>query len=128
MTNTNSTKTTQKSALSFVIDNFGANCPADVLDKLKAMLAQVEKKSVASGERKPSARQIENAGIKDAIVAEMEVGKRYTISEMLKQFSCFDDTFTGQRVSALVGQLVTAGAVVRIEDKRKTYFALPEAE
>ena len=74
-----------------------------------------------SAERKPTAKQSENASVKSAIVDEMEDNRLYTISEMIKEFpSCAD--FTNQRVSALVRQLVADGKVERIEEKRKAYF------
>lgn len=76
-----------------------------------------------SAERKPTAKQNENAALKSAIVDEMERGVKYTISEMLKVLpSCAD--LTNQRVSAVVRQLVADGVVVRTEEKRKAYFSL----
>lgn len=76
-----------------------------------------------SAERKPTAKQNENAALKSAIVGEMESGVKYTISEMLKALpSCAD--LTNQRVSAIVRQLIADGVVVRTEEKRKAYFSL----
>lgn len=74
-----------------------------------------------SGEKKPTAQQTANEGIKGAIVSGMESGKAYTITEVIKSIpDCAD--LTNQRVSALMRQLVESGAVVRTEDKRKAYF------
>lgn len=74
-----------------------------------------------SAERKPTAKQNENASVKSAILDELEDNRLYTISEMIKELpSCAD--FTNQRVSALVRQLVADGKVERIEEKRKAYF------
>lgn len=76
-----------------------------------------------SAERKPTAKQNENAVLKTAIADEMESGVKYTISDMLKTLpSCAE--LTNQRVSAVVRQMVAEGTVVRTEEKRKAYFSL----
>lgn len=76
------------------------------------------------GEKKPTAQQTANAGIQTAILEGLNVGEKYTITDIIKTIpECAD--LTNQRVSALVRQLVDAGKVVRIEDKRKAYFSLP---
>jgi predicted transcriptional regulator len=74
-----------------------------------------------SAEKKPTAQQTENEGIKSAIVDGMESGKAYTITDIIKSVSACAD-LTNQRVSALMRQLVESGAVVRTEEKRKAYF------
>ena len=51
----------------------------------------------------------------------MEVGKAYTISELMKSIPALAD-LTNQRVSALVRQLKDEGKVTREEIKRKAYF------
>ena len=74
-----------------------------------------------SAEKKPTAVQVANEGIKDAIVEGLEVGKKYTITDLMKSVPACAD-LSNQRVSALVRQLVTDGVVVRTEEKRKAYF------
>ena len=76
-----------------------------------------------SADKKPTAQQTANEGIKTAIVEGMEPNRLYTITEIIKEIpECAD--MTNQRVSALVRQLVDAGKVKRTEDKRKAYFSL----
>ena len=76
-----------------------------------------------SAEKKPTAQQTANEGIKTAIVEGMEPNRLYTITEIIKEIpECAD--MTNQRVSALVRQLMDAGRVKRTEDKRKAYFSL----
>ena len=76
-----------------------------------------------SAEKKPTAVQIANEGIKDAILEGMEDGKKYTITDLMK---CIDACaeLSNQRVSALVRQMVTDGSVERTEEKRipNTWF------
>ena len=79
------------------------------------------------GEKKPTAQQTANAGIQTAILEGLEVGEKYTITDIIKTIpECAD--LTNQRVSALVRQLVDSGKMVRIEDKRKAYFSLPDED
>ena len=76
-----------------------------------------------ASEKKPTAQQTANEGIKSAIVEGMEEGKLYTITDLIKSIpDCAD--LTNQRVSNLVRQLVSEGKVVRTEEKRKAYFSL----
>ena len=76
-----------------------------------------------SADKKPTAQQTANEGIKAAILDNMVEGARYTITDLIKSVpECAD--LTNQRVSALMRQLIEAKLVVRIEDKRKAYFSL----
>ena len=75
-----------------------------------------------SAEKKPTAVQVANEGIKDAILEAMEEGKKYTITDLMKEVEACAD-LSNQRVSALVRQLVADGSVERTEEKRKAYFS-----
>ena len=84
-------------------------------------LALLAKKN--SAEKKPTAQQTANEGVKTAIVEGMERNRLYTVTEIIKSIPACAD-MTNQRVSALLRQLVEGGAVKRTEDKRKAYFSL----
>lgn len=114
------TKMTNVKALDFVLTN--CDVPADVKEKLTAMKASFEKK--ASTERKPTATQVENAGYKQAILSVLEDGKKRTISDLMKDVPALGE-LSNQRVSAIVRQLTLSNEVVRVEEKRKAYFTLP---
>jgi predicted transcriptional regulator len=75
-----------------------------------------------SADKKPTKVQVENEGIKDTILDGMEVGKLYTITDLIKSIPEIAE-LSNQRVSALVRQLVADGSVVRTEEKRKAYFS-----
>ena len=75
-----------------------------------------------SAEKKPTAQQTANEGIKSAIVEGMEPNRLYTVTEIIKSIPACAD-MTNQRVSALLRQLVEGGKVKRTEDKRKAYFS-----
>lgn len=116
------TKLTNVKAIEFVI----ANCtdlPTEVVEKLEKMKASFEKK--ASGERKPTATQKANEGLKTAILNHMEPNVLYSIGQLAKEVpELVKIGATGQKVSALVKQLKDAGLVKRVEEKRKAFFQL----
>ena len=81
-------------------------------------------KKNASGEKKPTAVQIANEGIKSVILETLaENGKMMTISEMQKVNAELGE-LTNQRISALIRQLMNDEKVVRVEEKRKAYFKI----
>ncbi len=70
--------------------------------------------------RKPTAQQVANASIIDAIVEGMKPNKGYTITDLIKEIpECAD--LTNQRVSALVRSVLET-RIKRVEDKKKAYF------
>ena len=75
-----------------------------------------------SSEKKPTATQVANDGIKTAILNGMEEGKLYTITDLIKTIPEIAD-LTNQKVSALVRQLIPE-YIEKTEDKRKSYFRL----
>lgn len=79
-----------------------------------------------SADRKPTAVQEANNGIKETILDLLaDNGKPMTISEMQKA-SAELGALANQRISALVRQLMLEGKVEREEIKRKAYFKLAE--
>lgn len=116
-------KMTNSKALAFVLGMEGI--PSDVREKLVNIKASIDKKN--SAERKPTATQTENVGLKSAILVGMESGKAYTIGDLMKEIPELAD-LTNQRVSALVRQLKDDGLVTREEIKRKAYFTKVEVE
>lgn len=95
----------------------------DDLEKqfIEGEIALLEKKN--SAEKKPTKTQVENAGIKGAILDFMVEGTRYTVTEIIKGCGECKD-LSNQRVSAILRQMYNDGAINRVEDKRKTYFEI----
>ena len=78
-----------------------------------------------SADKKPTAQQVANEGIKTAILEGMTPNRLYTITEIQKEIpECAE--MSNQKISALVRQLKEAGLVNKTEDKRKSYFSLVE--
>ena len=76
-----------------------------------------------SSEKKPTAQQVANEAIKQAIVEGMERDHLYTITDIQKNVPACAE-LSNQKISALVRQLKDDGVVVKTEDKRKSYFSL----
>ena len=95
------------------------NLSADEIAFIDHELELLAKKN--SAEKKPTAVQVANEGIKADILNGMEIGKKYTITDLMKEIPACAE-LSNQRVSALVRQLVTDLVVERTEEKRKAYF------
>jgi hypothetical protein len=84
-------------------------------------LELLEKKN--SSDKKPTATQTANVGIKTAIYNGMEPNRLYAIKELVKEIpECAE--LSNQRISALLRQMYEGAdpTIERIEDKRKAYF------
>ena len=109
-------KTTNVKALAYVLENY--DLPTEIHAKLEKMKVQFEKKN--SAEKKPTATQIENEGIKNLIL-EVIGDSSLTITEMQKINGELAER-SNQKISALLKQMVENGSIVREEIKRKAYF------
>ena len=126
MANTTSSSVRMTKAQKFQIL---ADLPAVKADPMLSEFIAHEMELLAkknTAEKKPTAQQEANAGIKSGVLSVMQdnPNKMYTVSELLKAVPDLPDTMTNQRMSAIVRQMVDAGQVKRTEDKRKAYFSL----
>ena len=80
----------------------------------------LEKKK--SGERKPTATQTANEGLK-AIIMEVlnSTDELLTVTDIIKSHADLAE-LSNQKVSALMTQLKDAGKVDKVIEKRKSYF------
>ena len=100
-----------------------ANNYADVIAFIDHEIELLDRKN--SAEKKPTAQQVANDGVKQAIAEGMTPNRLYTVTEIQKEIAeCAD--LSNQRVSALLRQMKDDGIIVRTEDKRKAYFSLAE--
>lgn len=74
-------------------------------------------------DKKPTATQVANEGIKADIKAFLDAhkGEKFTVSALMKSVPAIADA-SNQKVSSLMRQMVLDGQADRIEDKRKAYF------
>lgn len=114
-------KMTYRKALDYAIANLPADAPAEVTEKLNALIAQLDKK--AASPKKLTAAQEANVGVKDAIVEfiadNSETG--FTCSDLLKLVPALEGK-SNQYASALMRQLVDEKRAVKYTEKRRTYF------
>ena len=110
-------KMTNVKALAYVLEN--CELTTEVKEKLEKMKIQFEKKN--SAEKKPTATQIANEGIKN-IILETLSDKSMTITEMQKSNSELAE-LSNQKISALLKQMTESGSIKREEIKRKAYFS-----
>lgn len=101
--------------------DYEAKGDAEMVAFFEKRLEQVAKKN--SAERKPTAKQTENAGIKDAIAAWAEPDVLYTAADVTKNCPACEG-LTVQRVSALLSQMGKAGVFTVTEEKRKHFYSL----
>ena len=116
----NTKKMTKKDYFAIIKANYPVDAPTydEVMAFIDHEVELLNKKN--SADKKPTAQQVANEGVKVAIVKGMEPGKLYTVTDILKSVpECAD--MTNQRVSALLRQMI-GSEVERIEEKRKAYF------
>ena len=120
---TNSKKLTKRDHFNALLSLSEVQANPVLVAFIEHELELLDKKN--SADKKPTAQQVANDGIKDAIVEGMEENRLYTVTELIKEVAECNE-LTNQRVSALLRQLISEGKVVKTIDKRKSYFQLAE--
>ena len=114
-------KMTNRKALTYIADHF--DLPADVREKVEGMITALDKK--ASADRKPTAKQGENANVRAAIVEFINKnakGDGFTCTDLTKVCPAVEGK-SNQYVSAILRQAIQAGELSKGTVKRRTYFA-----
>lgn len=113
------TKAMRFAEMSKIFTEMGRPDLAEFCDKQIELLAK--KNTTKDGEKRMTATQKANEAIKTMLYAEMESGKRYTITQMIKELPSVA-SYTNQKVASLVRQLVETNLVTRTEEKGVAYF------
>lgn len=87
-------------------------------EELKFLAERKDLVAKKNATRKPTKAQAENEDIKEKILAAMEDGVSYTVTDIMKMVGLESN----QKTSALVRQLKEADLVVRTEAKGKAWF------
>ena len=117
------TKMTNSVALQTAIDVLKADEKfAECVEKLVNIKASIDKKNSHKSDN-PTAKQKENSGFKEDILAFLEDGKKATITDIIKGVPSLAD-LSNQRVTAIVRQMKEDNILKREEIKRKAYFSL----
>ena len=88
---------------------------------------EVELLSKKSSKVAPTKTQVENENIKSVIVDTLKALDRPVIITELQSANPELATYSNQKISALLTQLVNAKIVIRTIDKKKAYFSIASA-
>ena len=123
MTNTSNRKPTKRDRFNALLNIDAVKNDADLVAFIEHEIELLAKKN--AGDKKPTAKQMENDAVKQVILDEMTANpdKLYTVTELIKGVPELAE-YSNQRVSALLRQMIEANAVVKTVDKRKSYFSL----
>ena len=91
-------------------------------------ITALEKK--ASAPKKESEADKVKSGIKSDVLAFLSAneGKKFTITQMMKQVPNLPVEISNQRLTSLVTQMVREGEVERVVEKRVSYFTIAVAD
>ena len=122
------TKLTNVLALEMVLGMKEVQANVELVEKLTKMKEQFEKKNKSSvgadGKKVLTAEQKKNEGLKETI---LEVLTRYEEPKQVKDLIAENEElseYTGQKISALMTQLVKAEKVVKVIDKKASKFQI----
>ena len=118
-------KLTKKEMFAQIIANH--NLTAEEKEFVMHEIELLEKRNSKGGDKKPTAKQTENEGLKTAILDWLteRADEKFTITDIWKGVPALAENpeMSNQRVSAIVRQLVLENLVAREEIKRKAYFS-----
>ena len=119
-------KMTKKEMFAQILNNY--DLKADEIDFINHEIELLEKRNSNGGDKKPTAKQLENADLKAVILDFLadNPDDKFTITDMWKKIPVLANNteMSNQRISAIVNQLKKENLVVRVEDKRKAYFSI----
>ena len=83
------------------------------------------RKNTVNGEKALTPNQIQNENFKLIIAEHMASAsdRLFTVTELNKEVDVLND-LSNQRISAILRQMVDAGKVEKVVDKRKSYFRM----
>lgn len=124
-------KRTRKVILGEILNIAEVQANEEYVTELNKIITQLEKKNVKSGATKT---QKENEIVANMLVEELEkVGKPITItdlmntSEVIKEYRLENgNALSNQKISAIFKQLVENKTLVKVIDKKKSYFSIAE--
>ena len=114
-------KMTQKDYFKEIIALAEANDRSDIKEFAEGRIAVLDKKASA---KKPTKTQEENEVLKGVILDTL-TNEGVTVTD-LQSKSDELSALSNQRVSALLRQMIADGKVVKVVDKKKSYFSLAE--
>ena len=124
-TNTSARRTTKREYYNILLGIEAVNSNPELVAFIENEISLLDKKSNSSSDKKPTARQSENAGLKEAILNYLRQNDPATITELMKNVPelAAIENLTNQRTSAIVRQMIEIDKTVeRLVEKRTAYF------
>lgn len=124
-------KRTRKVILGEILNLAEVQANEEYTNELNKIIAQLEKKNAKGGTTKT---QKENEIVANMLVEELEkVGKPITITDLMNTSEVIKDyrlengnALSNQKISAIFKQLVENKTLVKVIDKKKSYFSIAE--
>ena len=124
-------KRTRKVILGEILNIAEVQANEEYVTELNKIITQLEKKNAKGGATKT---QKENEIVANMLVEELEkIGKPITItdlmnsSEVVKEYRLENgNALSNQKISAIFKQLVENKVLVKVIDKKKSYFSIAE--
>lgn len=116
-------KMTKKAAFEMLLTIPAVAENSILVDFINHEIELLNKRS-ASGSGKPSKQAEANKSLRAEILAQMEPGKMYTVTEMRKTLPCCEGMDSPQRLTSQVTALHKSGELTRVVIKRKANFFL----
>lgn len=113
-------KMTQAKALAYVLDTYAETLPEDVAERLAAAKITLEKKQSKNRSEKDSP---ENQGRITAILDFMQDGKKYLVSDILREIPELEGLSTPKGAS-LMKWLTEDGLTEKVTEKGRSYYVL----
>ena len=126
-TNTSARRTTKREYYTILLGIEAVANNPELKAFIENEISLLDKKSNSSSDKKPTARQTENAGLKEAILNYLRQSDPATITDLMKNVPelAAIEKLTNQRTSAIVRQMVEIDKTVeRLVEKRVAYFKL----
>ena len=122
--NTTEKKLTKKQKFQMLLELDAVKNDEMLTEFVEHEIELLDKKNAVKGEKKPTAKQAENASFGDMVVEGMSPNVLYTASQLLKTEGLPED-MSLPRLTHILTALVADKRLVRTVDKRKAYFSLP---
>ena len=123
MTTSTNRKPTKRDNFNALLNIEAVKADPSLVEFIEHEIALLDKKN--SAERKPTAKQVENAGFKADILAWMEPSTNYACADIVKGVpSIVAAGLSANRVTAMLTQLVNDGSIVRETENRKSVYHL----
>ena len=122
---TTNKKITKRERFNSLLSLSEVQADADLVAFIEHEVELLARKNTVNGEKALTPNQIQNENFKVIIAEHMASApdRLFTVTELNKEVDVLND-LSNQRISAILRQMVDAGKVEKVVDKRKSYFRM----